>query len=98
MILEAAVLNIKEGTQADFEKSFGQAQLIISKANGYISHQLQHCLENNKRYLLLVRWRTLEDHMEGFRKSDDFHQWRALIGSYFDTPPAVDHYELKFEM
>jgi heme-degrading monooxygenase HmoA len=98
MILEAAVFNIKEGTQADFEKSFGQAQLIISKANGYISHQLQNCLENNKRYLLLVQWRTLEDHMEGFRKSEDFLKWRALIGPYFDTPPAVEHYELKFYM
>lgn len=98
MILEAAVINIKEGTKDQFEKSFQEAQLVIGQANGYLSHQLQNCLENKNKYLLLVKWQTLEDHMEGFRKSDLFHQWRSIIGPYFETPPAVEHYELVFNM
>ena len=98
MILEAAVFNIKEGTKDDFENSFQQAQLVISQANGYLCHQLHNCLENKNKYLLLVKWQTLEDHMEGFRKSELFQQWRSIIGPYFDSPPAVEHYELKFNM
>lgn len=96
MILEAAVFNIKKGTEADFEKSFEQAQLVISRSPGYLSHQLQVCLENNSKYLLLVKWQTLEDHIDIFRNSELFQQWRSIIGPYFDSPPAVEHYELKF--
>jgi hypothetical protein len=48
--------------------------------------------------VLLIRWQTLEHHTIGFRGSELFKEWRALIGSYFETPPFVQHYELKFEM
>ena len=98
MILEAAVFSIKEGTQKDFEQSFEKAQLVISKAKGYISHELQNCLEDNNKYLLLVKWQTLEDHMEGFRNSEQFREWRSLIGPYFNTPPFVEHFVLKYKM
>lgn len=98
MILEVAIFDIKQGTQPEFEKQFEKAQLVISQAIGYISHQLQKCLENDKKYMLVVKWQTLEDHIEGFRNSERFTQWRALIGSYFDTPPVVEHFELKYQM
>jgi hypothetical protein len=29
--------------------------------------------------LLLVRWRRLEDHTEGFRKSQPYQRWKALL-------------------
>jgi hypothetical protein len=28
----------------------------------------------------------------GFRESDLFTQWRALIGSHFDGTPVVEHF------
>lgn len=98
MILEAATFDIKLGTEAEFEQHFEQAQLVISQAHGYLGHQLHRGLETPGRYLLLVRWQTLADHTEGFRGSAAFQQWRALIGPYFNTPPAVEHLELKYEL
>jgi heme-degrading monooxygenase HmoA len=35
---------------------------------GYVSHELQRCLEVENKYVLLVRWERLEDHTEGFRE------------------------------
>jgi len=54
MILEVAVLDVIKGEEKAFEKSFSQAQEIICKMQGYISHELKICLENESRYLLLV--------------------------------------------
>ena len=48
-------------------------------------------METPDRYLLLVEWETLEDHMVGFRGSEAFVEWRSLIGPYFESPPVVDH-------
>jgi heme-degrading monooxygenase HmoA len=96
MILELATIDIKQGTNADFERALEQAQSVISKAEGYIGHQFQKCIERDNRYVLLIRWVTLEAHTEGFRNSDLFKEWRGLIGQYFEKPPLVEHYELKF--
>lgn len=97
MILELATIDIKPGTNTDFEINLGKAQQVISKSNGYIGHQFQKCIEQDNRYIILIRWRTLEDHTKGFRESELFSAWRALIGPFFETPPFVQHYELKFE-
>jgi len=98
MILEVATIDIKPGTNKAFEDNLGKAQFIISKSSGYIGHQFQKCIEQDNRYLLLIRWQSLEDHTKGFRESDLFKEWRALIGPFFETPPHVQHYELKFQL
>jgi heme-degrading monooxygenase HmoA len=56
MILESAILQIRSGKSAAFEKAFRVAQAIIASMPGYISHELQRCVERNGCYLLLVRW------------------------------------------
>ena len=94
MILELATIDIKQGTNADFERALDQAQHVISKAEGYISHQFQKCIERDNRYILLIRWVTLEAHTEGFRNSELFKEWRGLIGQFFEKPPLVEHYEV----
>ncbi|RYE27814.1 MAG: antibiotic biosynthesis monooxygenase [Sphingobacteriales bacterium] len=94
MILEVAVLNIVPGKQLDFENSFDQAQRIISSMKGYISHELQKCIENDHQYILLVKWETLEDHTIGFRHSDEYQEWKALLHHYYDPFPTVEHYQL----
>ncbi|MGH6933009.1 MAG: antibiotic biosynthesis monooxygenase family protein [Dongiaceae bacterium] len=45
------------------------------------------------RYVLLVRWRRLEDHTEGFRQSPRYQDWRALLHHFYDPFPTVEHYE-----
>jgi len=69
MILEAVILNIKLGLEDDFEFAFKQASSIISSMDGYLSHELHRCMEVKGKYLLLVRWETLEDHTVKFRGS-----------------------------
>ena len=97
MILEVAVLDVKPGQQADFETAFGKAQAIIASMAGYQSHQLQRCIENPDRYVLLVNWDTLEDHTRGFRESPEYQQWRSLLHHFYDPFPTVEHYRCVFD-
>jgi heme-degrading monooxygenase HmoA len=72
MILEVAMLNIKPNLTPEFETAFRQASKIISSMNGFINLELQKCLEQPDKYLLLVKWETLEDHTVGFRGSSEY--------------------------
>ncbi len=92
MILEVAILDIRPGQSAEFEKVFLKAQEIIPSMPGYISHELNHCLEKANRYILLVRWETLEHHTKGFRGSAKYQEWKALLHHFYLPFPEVEHY------
>ena len=92
MILESAPLDVIPGREAEFEAAFAEAQQIIAAMPGYIGHSLTRCVERPSRYLLLVEWERLEDHIEGFRGSPDYQRWRALLHHFYDPFPRVEHY------
>ena len=92
MILEVAVLDVRPGETAAFEAAFDEAQAIIASMAGYRSHQLQRCVEQESRYLLLVEWDTLEAHTVGFRGSAEYQRWKALLHHFYDPFPTVEHY------
>src|SRR5262245_8282374 len=92
MILEVAPLCVKAGQEPEFEASFLRAQRIIASMRGYVSHDLQRCIERPNEYILLVVWQTLEDHEIGFRKSPEYQEWKALLHHFYDPFPVVSHY------
>lgn len=92
MILEVATLRVRPGQRTEFEAAFRQAQRVISASPGYVSHELQHCLEQDGDYVLLVRWLTLADHEVGFRQSAPYQEWKRLLHHFYDPFPTVLHY------
>lgn len=82
-MLEVAILNVRPGRGAEFEAAFREARQYIASTPGYISHELRRCVETPDQYLLLVTWRTIEDHTVGFRQ---FLQYARLR-----LAPAAQH-------
>ncbi len=93
MILELAIIVIKNGQNVAFEAALEQAKLVISQSKGFIEIRVNKCLEESNKYTFFIYWDSLEDHTVGFRGSELFSQWRALIGPFFEEPPHVLHYE-----
>ena len=60
---------------------------------GYIHHELKRCLEDSHKYVLLVKWETLEDHTIGFRGSAEYQEWKELSHHFYDPFPVVEHFE-----
>lgn len=92
MILEAAMLQVREGMEQSFEQAFKDASQIIASMEGYIEHELQSCLEAKGKYLLMVRWKELEDHTIGFRQSAEYEQWKKLLHHFYEPFPTVEHF------
>lgn len=92
MILETAILNVRPGEKARFEAAMRAAQPLIRATPGFEGIEVRPSIETPGRYLLLVRWRRLEDHTEGFRGSERYARWKELLHGFYDPFPTVEHY------
>jgi len=95
MILELADIRIPPGQNAAFEEAIERGlRTVISHAKGFAGFKVNRGMESPERYILQIFWDTLEDHTVGFRQSEAFAQWRAIVGPFFASPPVVEHFEL----
>lgn len=87
------MLQVKPGLESDFEADFKKASKFISSINGYLSHELHRCIEVQGKYLLLVKWESLESHTVGFRGSPEYQEWKKLLHHFYEPFPTVEHFQ-----
>ncbi|MBK6707614.1 MAG: antibiotic biosynthesis monooxygenase [Sphingomonadales bacterium] len=92
MIIEHALLQVKPGQEPAFEAAMAQARPLIEASPGFLDIEVRSAVERSGLYLLLVRWESVADHRDGFRKSDRYQQWRALLHPFYDSMPSVDYF------
>lgn len=90
MIHEIATLTIDLARAAAFEDAAAKAKPIFLAAEDCHDMRLEQVIEVPGRYLLIVRWTTIEAH-EAFRQTAAFQDWRDLAGPFFTQPPEVIH-------
>jgi quinol monooxygenase YgiN len=95
MILEHADIRIDPAQATAFEAAIERGvSTVIAHASGFRGFKVNRSIESPGRYLLMIYWERLEDHMVGFRQSPAFAEWRAIVGPFFVQPPVVEHLEL----
>jgi heme-degrading monooxygenase HmoA len=95
MILELADIRIQPGQNGAFEEAITRGlRTVIAQAKGFQGFKVNKGIESPERYILQIFWDTLEDHTVGFRQSEAFTQWRAIVGPFFAAPPVVEHFDL----
>lgn len=95
MILEHADIRIDPAQASAFEEAIVRGvTTVIAQAQGFQGYKVHRSQETPGRYILMIYWATLEDHTVGFRQSDAFPAWRAIVGPFFAQPPVVEHLEL----
>ena len=92
MITEHALLDVIAGREPEFVEAMEKAKDIIAASPGFVSLRVEHCVERPSRFLLLVQWERLEDHIEGFRGSEAYEVWRGALHQFYDPFPLVEHF------
>lgn len=93
MVLEIADFAVLPGTEDEFADAVREGIRFVSDTPGFRSARLTRSVETPSRFVLLVEWDNLEAHTVGFRESENFTRWRALVGPHFDGPPRVEHFD-----
>jgi heme-degrading monooxygenase HmoA len=92
MVIEVALIDVLEGREEEFEAAYAKARPLVATTPGCRSVRMTRGVETPTRFVLLVEWDSVEAHIENFRATDRFAQWRGLIGPYFDGAPRVEHF------
>lgn len=92
-ILEVAMFAVDFPDVGRFEDAFKQAEVLIQDTKGYISHQLKPCVENSRRYILLVNWQSVDALNIDFHQSENYQLWKNLLHHFYDPLIKVEHYQ-----
>lgn len=92
MVLEQAMLHVRDGQDAAFCAAMEQARPLIAASPGFLAMDVRPAVEEPGCYLLLVQWASIADHRDGFRRSDRYQQWRALLHHFYDPMPQVRYF------
>lgn len=92
MYLEHALLPVKPGQAEAFEAAIREAVPLIAASPGFEGIEVRRSIESPGTYLLLVRWRSVEDHDPGFRGSDRYATWKTLLHHFYEPFPVVEHF------
>jgi heme-degrading monooxygenase HmoA len=92
MVLELADFAIRPGQEDAFVAAYREAVAHLRASPGFRFARMTRGVESPARFVLLVEWDDLEAHTVGFRESERFARWRALIGPFFDGAPRVEHF------
>ena len=68
------------------------ARPIVAATPGFKGMDVMRCVETPNRYLILVKWESLEAHTIAFRKSERYQQCWELLHQYYEPFPTVEHY------
>lgn len=92
MIVEHALLQVKPDMADEFHHAMREAKPLITCQPGFRSIKVRPSSEHENLYLLLVGWNDIESHQDGFRKSPEYQQWRALLHDFSDPMPMISYF------
>jgi heme-degrading monooxygenase HmoA len=92
MVLEVALIDVMPGQEDAFAAGYRLGHRILAATPGCRSVRMTRGVESPSRFVLLVEWDSVEAHLDNFRNTERWVQWRRLIGGHFAKPPLVEHF------
>jgi heme-degrading monooxygenase HmoA len=93
MVTEIADIRVLAERQEEFADAVRKGLGFVSGTSGFRSARLTRSVETPTRFVLIIEWDSVEAHTVGFRQSEAFGRWRAVVGPFFDGAPTVEHVE-----
>lgn len=94
MIIEYIRYEVPTERRDDFEHAYGEAQESLRASRHCQGWELSRCVEEPTSYMLRIEWDSVEGHLQGFRRSDEFRSFFASIRAYVNDIREMRHYEL----
>jgi heme-degrading monooxygenase HmoA len=92
VIVQHAMLRIREGASDGFEAALRDAIPLIALSPGYRGIEVRPAAETIGFYLLRIFWDDISCHRDGFHKSDRYDQVRALLLPFYEPWPEVSYF------
>lgn len=94
MIPEIIRYKVPQDQMTAFENAYRQTEELLQASPNCKGYELIQCDKEPQSYILTIWWDSAEGHYEGFRKSDLFPKFLALIRPYIPMIQEMEHYHL----
>ena len=86
--------NITKENQQSFEQAYSGAGQYLQASQYCLGYQVIHGKEEPNHYIVVIHWTSMDDHLNGFRKSPQFMPFFNLVKPFFNNIEEMKHYEL----
>ncbi len=69
-----------------------QANQLLATAPDCLNYQLAHCEEDPTLFIWRIEWASVEQHLNGFRKSPEFEAFFQLVKPFYQSIQEMNHY------
>jgi quinol monooxygenase YgiN len=84
--------NIPAETGIAFEEAYAAAGDHLRASPYCLSYQVIHGDEEPNHYIVVIHWTSKEEHLQGFRKSEEFKSFFNLVKPFFNNIEEMKHY------
>lgn len=91
MIHEVARITIDAAKADEFEAAVVGCAHLFRQAEGCHHMVMHRIIEEPGAYYLMVVWESVAHHLDIFRPSPAFQEWRDRVGIFYVAPPQVVH-------
>ena len=86
--------NIAKENQPGFEQAYSNAAQYLKASKYCLGYQVIHGKEESNHYIVVIHWTSMEEHLNGFRKSPEFMPFFNLVKPFYNSIEEMKHYEL----
>ena len=92
MITEIIRYQIKPEEADDFVDAYRRALVIVDETGFAIEWEILRQDDDPSLFQIIIRWKSKEDHMSGFRQAKEFADFFALVKHYFSSILEMKNY------
>ncbi len=94
MVVEYIRYTIASERQEDFIEAYSKASKQLDRSEHCLGYELTHCEEEPENFILRIEWTSTANHLNGFRKSQDFMTFLNFVKPFFNNIVEMNHYRL----
>ena len=78
----------------EFVAAYEAAAAPLQESDHCLGYELTRCVEEPDRWILRIRWTSVADHLEKFRRSAQFREFFSHIRPFVDQIDEMQHYDV----
>lgn len=91
--VEVIRYSIPADQREQFISSYQKAGLVLQKSPYCLAYEMLHGVDEPQRFIIRIHWTSVDDHLKGFRNSEEFRAFFQLVKPYYNAIEEMKHYE-----
>lgn len=85
---------VAEDQKATFEEAYTKACAVLKTSPYCLGYEIIRGVDEKQHYIVRIHWTSVDDHLNGFRKSKEFASFFALVRPFYNNIEEMKHYEM----